>query len=164
MPAPGSIRITDFALENSFFQPNLPLANTPAANLTALDNIITPAFNDGLILGLPSTLSVAYKGQSALSGVIPNTAQREAKWLIVYEDISQFLDPPANTVPNPYFGRRFTQELPTANPALLANNSDTLPLSDAAVTGFANALAANAVSPVGGAIALVEIRYVGRNL
>lgn len=164
MPVPGSIKITDYANEVSFFQPNLPSTGTPAANLAALEAIITPAFNNGLILGLPSNEKVSYFAKSALSGAILNTAQRESKWLVVYEDISPFLDPPTNSVANPYYGKRFVQELPTANAGVLSNNSDSLPLSDPAATGFVTAMAANAVSPVGGAIAIVEIRFVGRNL
>lgn len=164
MPAPGSIRIQDYAGEITLFQPNLDATATPATNLAALTSIITPAFNDAMILGLPSTTVVSYKGQTALAGAIPNTAQRELKWLLTYQDTQEFLDPPTNSVPNPYYLRYFTQELGTANPGVLSANSDTLPLGDAAAAAFVAAYNANALSPVGGSVTLVEIRLVGRNL
>lgn len=164
MPVPGSVRILDYAGEPTLFQPNLSSSATPAANLTALTNIISPAFNDSMILGLPGNTVVSYKGQTGLAGAIPNTAQRELKWLITYQDTQEFLDPGTDSVPNPYYQRYFTQELGTANPGVLSSNSDTLPLADAAAAAFVAAFNANALSPVGGSVAIVEIRLVGRNL
>lgn len=164
MPTPGSIKITDYSDEDSFFQPNIDAALTPAAAIAALEAIITPAFNDAIILGLPTTESVAFKGQSALAGPVSNLAQRELKWAVTYKDTSEFLDDPTNTVPNPYFGKLFTSELPTANPALLSAGRDTLDLADVAVSPFVTAFEANAVSPVGGNVEVQQIRIVGRNI
>lgn len=164
MPAPGNIAIVDYSNEPSSFRPNLSSTATPAVNLASLETIIAAAFNNALILGAPGKETVSYWQQTAIAGPAAAGAQRELKWLITYQDVSQYLDPPTNSVLNPYYGRYFTHELPTANNGLLAAGTDILPLTDAAATAFIAAMQADAKSPVGGTIVISEIRLVGRNL
>lgn len=161
MPTRASVRIEDVSAEISRFEPNV--ADDTAANqFTAIGNIITPAYNDALIVGLPQRYTVSQSQQSGIAGTIGGNAHRELKWLVVYEDTQQFLDPPTNALPNPYFGRRFALELPTANPAILASGTDVLPLTATQAANFVTAFNANARSPVGGSVAVREIRLVGR--
>lgn len=164
MPLPASVSFRDRSNEPTSFNPNLDDTLTTAAAFTALGNIITPAFADGLILGLPLNYSIAYKQASGIVGPQPANAHREVKWIVSYQDTSQFLDPPTNSVPNPYYLRIFSQELPCANPDILPAGSDTLPLTSTEAVNFVSAFNTNAKSPVGGNVNIIEIRWVGRNI
>lgn len=164
MPTPATISFRDRSNEPTSFNPNLDATLTPAAAFTALGNIIAPAFNDGLILGLPLNYTVSFKQASGIVGPQPDNAHREVKWLVSYEDVSQFLDPPTNTVPNPYYLRIFVQELPCANPDIVPAGTDVLPLTAPEAANFVAAYNANAKSPVGGNANVIELRFVGRNI
>lgn len=91
-------------------------------------------------------------------------AQREKKWLVTYEDNQQYLDAPTNTVVNNGFGKVFNIEVPCADLTLLQPNSDLADLTQAPMVAFIAALEAFALSPYGGTISVLQIRYVGRAL
>lgn len=100
---------------------------------------------------------------TGLNGAVPTDAlaQRETKWLIGYTDVTANL---AAGVTNPYYGKNFTNELPTANPsAHLAPNSDYCDLTITEVAALVTAFEAVARSPSGGAVDINYIKFVGRN-
>lgn len=98
------------------------------------------------------------------AAVADQFAQREAKWLVTYRDVTQFLDV-GNTIENVGFGNLYSIEIPTADVSLLDNNSDFLDLTLGAVVTFIAAFEAVQNSPTGGnEIEVVSIRHVGRSL
>lgn len=94
---------------------------------------------------------------------LPN-AQRETKWLVLYEDNTQFFDPPVNAIPNEGYRKRFVLEIPTANLNLLAANSDLADTTNPAIQAFIDAFEQTGRSPYGGSVNVIEIRHVSRNL
>jgi hypothetical protein len=105
--------------------------------------------------------------RTKLSNTLPASAnaQRERKWLVVYEDVTQFFDPPINAIPNEGYRKVFTFEIATAN--LVGNlqpNSDEADLSATAVAAFVTAFEAIARSPYGGNVNVLKLVAVGRNL
>lgn len=95
-------------------------------------------------------------------------AQREEKWLCTYEDVSEYLDPPLNTVPNPGYHKIFNLELPEADLSLRTGNHDivfskgSVP-DNAAFTTLETEFNDVVRSPYGGNASLLEVRAVGRN-
>lgn len=96
-------------------------------------------------------------------------ANRQSKWLVTYEDTTQWLDAPTNTIPNPNYLKLFQTELPTANLVLRSNNSDVVyvpngagnePLFEAFVTAFEAVVR----SPSGGATRVLQMKDVGRSI
>lgn len=96
---------------------------------------------------------------------VSDVSHRERKWLVRYEDTTAFFDDPVNAIPNEAFGRVYTFSIPCADPAgkLLAN-SDMADLADAAIAAFVTAFEAMGRSPAGGAVNVLSIELVGRNL
>lgn len=90
-------------------------------------------------------------------------AQRESKWLVVYEDVTAFFDAPVNAIPNEAFGRLYTLEIGTADLSLLAAGTGLMDSTTDEYGDLKTALEATLRSPAGGAISVVEIRHVGRN-
>lgn len=164
MPVQGTITLRDFSGESTTIRPNVAAGLAPADALARLNAVITPAFNDGFILGLPQRGQVNYKEQYNFAGPITGNAQREVKWLVTVVDQSEFLDPPTNSVANPYFGRQFSLEFPTANISVLPAGTDILPLTDAIAANTVAAIAANFQSPTGGTLGVLQIQFVGRRL
>ena len=91
-------------------------------------------------------------------------AQRETKWLVVYEDVTAFFDDPVNAIPNEGYRKVFTLEIPTADLDLLMTNSEQMEIGSGAGAAFVTAFEALARSPYGGAVNVLEVRHVGRNL
>ena len=142
------------------------------SNLTAI-NVTLTALTDALF---PITRMVAFQ-QKKLSDITRGTnnpstdpeAQREEKWYITFEDVTEWLDDPVNTIPNPGFRKIYGTEIPMADLSLRDNNSEVVytqagggvdPLFDTFVTAFNNA----ARSVNGGNVVVVKIHSVGRNI
>lgn len=130
-----------------------------AATATNITDLIVAAANivggvvNKRILSIPTPAS----------GVVPadELAQREDKWLIGYTDVTANL---AAGVTNPYYGKRFTVGLATADlTGHLSPNSDFADLADADVAAFVTAFEAVARSPTGGAVTVNYLKFVGRN-
>lgn len=137
-----------------------------AANFTAKRDAIDDlkVALDGIVAGEIRKTSIAEQFSESAAAVTDPQAQREAKWLAVLRDVTQFLDG-ANTINNVGFGSLFTVEIPTALLSLLTGNSGILDLAAPAVAAVVTALEAVANSPTGGnQVDVVEIRNVGRNI
>jgi hypothetical protein len=99
-------------------------------------------------------------------------AQREAKWLITYQDTLQFLDE-ANTIANPGYLKVFNTEIPCADLSLLPEGKEELDLVDGGVVAaFVASFEANArspynhthgkTSPPASVVKVLSIRHAGR--
>jgi hypothetical protein len=146
------------------------------------------SFNTAAITGasLPGTLTQFGALRTAIQGIILGTvveetlyvnrtrldnvpasdpnAQRERKWLVIYEDNTQFFDV-AEAIPNAGYKKLFNVEIGTANfgGGRLLANSDDADLTETSIAAFITAFEALAKSPYGGAANVVRIVGVGRN-
>jgi hypothetical protein len=121
---------------------------------------------DGIVLGTISKESLKVF-DTPLSNDLPvdQNAQRERKWLVVYEDNLPFFDAPLNAIPNEGYRKRFSFEIGTADIAnRLVPNTDRADLANTQVAAFVTAFEAIARSPYGGTTNVLEIRSVGRNI
>jgi hypothetical protein len=162
----GSFTLMDHGGEKSvlsFHTGNITAVSLPGTltQFGALRNAIA-----GITLGtiVQEELSVF---RTKLSNTLPATpnAQRERKWLVVYEDVTRFFDPPVNAIPNEGYRKVFTLEIATA--ALVNNlqpNSDEANLSATPVAAFVTAFEALCRSPHGGQVNVLKLVAVGRNL
>jgi len=155
---PSSVKFTSEQLDGANYNANMILAHDLRA---ATDNITIGA-------RILETV-VSERLASVQPPVTDKSAQRERKWLVRYHDDSQFLDAPANTVPNTGYGKVFTVEIPTADQSLLpAGNTDTIKPTDAginaAIVTWIAAFEAFQRSPYNGAVEVDSLTLVGRNL
>lgn len=121
------------------------------------------AATDDLVLGVRKSDSLrAFKtpGSNALASD-PN-AQVERKWLVTYDDITTFFDPPVNSIPNAGFGKVFNLEIGTANAALLDDNSEFLDITTGPGLAWVTAFQAMGRTPYGGTPRVLSIELVGR--
>lgn len=104
---------------------------------------------------------------TSLSNARPASAlaRRETKWLVRYEDTTAFFDDPVNAIPNEGFGKVFTITIPTADVAdRVTPGTDLADLTDTEIAAFITAFEATARSPYGGAVNVLSMQAVGRNL
>jgi len=163
MAAHWSETIQDYNGETSVT--GVAVGNVTAVSLPGLLTNIAAyrAAIDDLILGtVKSDQLVAYKtpGTNALPS--DQNAQVERKWLVTYDDITQYFDPPTNAIPNAGFGKIFNLEIATANAELLADNQEFLDISADEGLAYATAFNAMARSPYGGTARVLTIELVGR--
>lgn len=124
---------------------------------------------EGITLGTVSQ-EVGKVFNTKLSNTLPadKSAQRERKWLVVYEDNTQFFDAPVNAIPNEGYKKIFTNEIGTADFSLLTGRNDTIEAGEvgepAAITAFISAWNALVKSPHGGDARVLKLVGVGRNL
>jgi len=92
-------------------------------------------------------------------------AQRERKWLVKYEDNTQFFDAPVNAIPNAGYKKQFNVEIGTADFTVtnLPNNGDEADLTETSIAAFVTAFEAIARSPYGGTVNVTQILAVGRS-
>lgn len=117
-----------------------------------------------LILGVEASSQVSIASPNNPTLPTTENASRENKWLVTYTDVQEEL---AEDVPNPGYGKKFNMEIPTANRSILTGNSDVLhPRGNpsAAATDWIAAFEAFARSSYSGAVEVISIRVVGRNL
>lgn len=166
MPAHGGFSITDYNGEKSPFgyqtgpitAVTLPNVLTQTAALRgAVENIIVGVVNKEWQYAFDTPLTNVWPGDV--------NAQRERKWLVVYEDTSQFLDL-ANAIPNPGFLKKFTSEVPTADfsNGRLLPGKDEGDLAETTMAAFVTAFQNLAKSPYGGVPRVLSMTGVGRNL
>ena len=137
---------------------SLPTALTQFGNLrTAIGNIIVGELAE-------ESLNVF---RTKLNNIPPTdpTAQRERKWLVQYEDETQFFDAPVNAIPNAGYKKLFEMEIGTAKftTANLPLNGDQADLAETDIAAFVTAFEAIARSPYGGVVNVVKMTAVGRN-
>ena len=162
----GSFTLLDHNGERSvtsFYTGNITAVSLPGtlAEFGALRTAI-----DGITLGTISQeeLSV-FRTKLANALPLSANAQRERKWLVVYEDATEFFDPLISAIPNAGYRKVFNFEIATAS--LVGNllpNSDEADLSATAVAAFVTAFEQTARSPYGGAVNVLKLVAVGRNL
>ncbi len=116
---------------------------------------------DALTLGTVAERTVTFRTRVSNAAATSPNAQRETKWLVVYEDITQEI---TSGVPNLGYGKLFTLEIPCADLSLLRTNSDEIDYSNAAYTAFKTAFETHARSPYGGSVRIRVVRHVGRNV
>ena len=126
-----------------------------------LDIYLGAIYTDSIVLGIPFRSSVLIQNPTGIAGTADPSAQRELKWAVSYRDVSEFLDPGTDSVPNPGYLKNFTFELGTANPALLAQGTDRLAVGSDEFNTIATANTF-AISPYGGDIEVTQVRLVGR--
>ena len=154
----ATMTIRDFSDELTTTSFNID-ASLPDTAL--VDTYFATLYNDSIILGIPFRSSLLAQSPTGIAGAALPTAQRELKWAVSYRDISEFLDPGADTVPNPGYLRNFTVELGTANPGILSQGTDRLDVNSTEFAAIANA-AGFAQSPYGGETEITQVRLVGR--
>lgn len=162
----GSFTIIDYDREKSpmgFNMAAITGVSLPGA-LTQFGALRTAI--QGIILGDISDEAL-YVNRTKVTNVPPTdpSAQRERKWLVKYEDTTQFFDPGVNAIPNAGYKKQFNVEIATADftTANLPNNGDEADLTDTAIAAFVSAFEAIARSPYGGAVNVTQILAVGRN-
>lgn len=142
--------------------------NTGAVTAISLPGLLTNiaayrAAIDGIIIGIPKSDTLrAFK--TPISNALPSdqNAQVERKWLVTYDDITQFFDAPVNAIPNAGFGKIFNTEIATADATLLDENQEFLDLSDGPGLAYATAFNNMARSPYGGVGRVLSVELVGR--
>lgn len=161
----GSFTILDYDGEvtNSQFNTGNITAVSLPGTITQFGTLRTAL--DGIILGRISKEALKVF-ETKLSNTLPTdkAAQRESKWLVVYEDNLPFFDDPVNAIPNEGYKRVFTMEVGTADLSLLVANTDRMEITAGAGQTFVTAFEALARSPYGGTVNVIEVRHVGRNL
>lgn len=90
-------------------------------------------------------------------------AQRETKWLVLYEDNQPFFDPGIDAIPNAGYLKLFTMEVGTADLTLLNTDANTMNIVSGAGATFKTAFEAIARSPYGGTVTIRNVTHVGRN-
>lgn len=154
MPGLYSLSFLDYSKEDAassvrFHIPELTAANI-AAQTALIDTLRTSI--DAVTLGTLATERVIAE-DNFLSRTRPTdpTAQRENKWLFLYEDQTTH--------------RIYRGEIPTANITLLDAPSDHIADLTTGVWGtFKSAFEAVVKSPAGNAVTLLDVQFVGKRL
>lgn len=146
--------ILDNSVEDRGSTTKLRIVALTSSNYTAWLGLITDlgAAIDGIINGVRAT-ETRVGDRLFLSRTRPSSteAQREKKWLVVYEDATTH--------------KLYRNEIATADLSLLTSGSDKIiafptgPLAD-----FKAAFEAAVLSPVGNAVTLSYLEYVGKRL
>lgn len=147
----------------SFYTGNITAVSLPNT-LTEFGALRTAI--EGITLGVVVKESLkVFDTKLANTPPSDENAQRERKWLVVYEDNLPYFDHPVNAIPNEGYRKTFTFEIPTAElVGRLLPNSDEADLTDTGVAAFVTAFEAVARSPYGGTVNVLQMRAVGRNL
>jgi hypothetical protein len=166
MPAHGGFSITDYNGEKSPFG-----FQTGPVTVATLPNVLSQfgalrGAVENIILGVVHK-EWEYAFDTLLSNVWPGdvNAQRERKWLGVYEDTTQFLDL-VNAIANPGYLKKFTFEIPTADfsGGRLLPGKDEGDLAEPTMAAFVTAFQTLAKSPYGGTPRILSMTGVGRNI
>lgn len=157
--------LIDYSGEKASYEVNVP--DITSANLVATETFFANLWTAIAPLVLGNQVSRRFPVQVNFAGSVPADpeAQREKKWRVHYKDTSQFLDAPANTVPNPYYGRAFSFTIPTADLAdgNVVAGTDTCDISIDPWLTVVGLLQAGAKSPVGGSITVTKVNFEGAN-
>lgn len=162
----GSFTLRDYSRETASvgFNTGAITAVSIAGTLTQFGTLRTAI--EGITNGVMAAEAL-YVARTKLSN-LPATdplAQRENKWLITYEDSTQFFDDPVNAIPNAGYKGVFNIEVPTADleAVTMVPNTDDADLTAAPMSTFITAFEAIARSPYGGAVNVTRVEFVGRN-
>lgn len=144
-----TLRYKDYTSENS----NFAVRGTPWTALNqdaqvALQDALIAATNALAIGALQETSRLAYTTEISAAPAVDPFAQRETKWLIVYEDTTSH--------------KLYRAEIPCADLDLVDAQGE-LALG-AERTAFISAFQAYVLSETGGNVEIRSIRHVGRNI
>lgn len=161
-----SFSMLDYSGEKSTMQ-----IQTGAITATSLPGTLTAVGNirvaiEGITLGTVSNEQLMVFS-TPLGSTPPASvdAQRERKWLVVYEDTTEFFDPGVNAIPNAGYRKKFTLEIPTADyTGRLLPGTDLADQDNPEIQAFVSEFEALARSPYGGGVNVLSISAVGRNL
>ena len=162
-------KINEYSREGSGF--SVAITELVAANIAAQTTLITNLRSalGNIILGVVADQTVT-SSTANISNLLAASvnAQRERKWLVQYEDSTQWADAPDNSIANPGYHKKFTAEIPTADLSLLLTRSDTVDAADpdlgTELAAFITAFEALVRSPYNGAVNVLQFTAVGRNL
>jgi len=166
MPAGGYFSYRDNSGEISTMSFNT--RTITAANLAAIQAqfaTLQTAMGGMLIGRLVEVGLYVNRTRLANENAASQYAQRETKWLVTYEDATEFLDAPANTVLNMGFRKVFTAEIPTADlgGVEMFDDGEKVDLTGIKAVAFIAAFEALVVTPYGGAANVLRIEHIGRN-
>lgn len=161
--------IGEYGGEPTGFRINI--AELTATNIAAQTTLINTfrAKLGNIILGTVKKEEVTAHS-NGLTNLLPSdvNAQRERKWLVAYQDVTQFLDAPDNTINNTGYHKTFTSEIPTADLSLLTSRADVVygddPDLGTELSEFKTAWEALVKSPYNGATEILSFTAVGRDL
>lgn len=163
----GSFTILDHSREtaNMGFNTGAITAASIAGALTQFGALRTAV--EGIINGVVAAEAL-YVNRSKLTNTPPSdpTAKRELKWLVTFEDTTEYFDPPTNAIPNAGFGKVFNVEVPCADDSItdiMIPNTDDADLTQTQMAAFVTAFEALCKSPYNGAVNVTRIQRVGRN-
>lgn len=165
MVAQVSINLIDYSEEMSSISLNAP--DITPANLAAIETTVANFWTaiDPVVMG--NQVSRNFPVRVAFTGAPPALAeaQREKKWMVHYRDSSPFLDSPADTVPNPAFGRKFHFTIPTADFAAgnVLAGTDFCDLTINPWLAIIGVFQLSFKSPYGGAPIVTKVQVVGAN-
>lgn len=166
-----TFRLADFAGETSTFTVGLSDVNVDIALVFQWADDMRARIaeiTNGLLVA--QQLSIPDQFQSAGARSTVASSDRENKWLVIYEDTTEYFNPPINSIRNAGFRKLFSIEVPTANLTLRASNSDTVwtrgggAANVAQFNTFVTTLEQRLRSPYGGVGQVVQIRSVARNI
>lgn len=147
----------------------IPLA-TDGSNLTTVLTGMTTmrTYIEGIMRGVVVQTQMSKITRITNAPASDPEAAREEKWVVTYEDTTEFLDAPANTIPNPGYGKVFNVEIPCADLSQRIDNSEivytpAMASPPAAVGTFVSGFEGVVRSPYSGSVQVLEIRSVGRN-
>lgn len=163
MAVTASFTYIDESRETSTTTVNIPIV-TPAnfGDTVAAVNDLRAGI-EAVTIGGYRSRSINLVDRTGVQTPTDPQAQREKKWVVIYEDIQEDL---AAGVPNPSFGKFYSVELPCADisGALKRPASDEADLDAPGWVTFIAAFEAIAKSPNGGDVAVRRAYYAGRNL
>lgn len=171
MPRNRSLTLVDYDGQASVMQLQMANVETPIVELAAWVTLKSQI--DAVSLGLPvreSSQAFSLLASSAARPTDPES-NRANKWLVTYEDTSQWLNPPDNDVPNPNFRKVFNFEIPMADTSMRVNNSDIV-FTRAGIGGanpvefdnLVSTIETIVKSPSGGTIQVQQIRLETRSV
>lgn len=164
----ASLSFRDYDNESSTFSINVNVLDD--TNFEATNTAVAALRTATLAITMGTITGFNVNAPTIIGGAIPadSEAQREKKWLVIAEDVTQWLDAPTNTIENPGYRKLFRYEIPTADLNLLADNSAIVfPKTTAvapAITAWIGAFESVAKSPYTGTLNVRRIEFVGRNL
>jgi len=167
MPDKVTFSFIDYDKEPSSNAINVPTITAANFDQTRLNIDAFQVALDAICLGNITANTESIKARFSRDAPTDPLAKRELKYEITSEDITEWLDAPTNTVPNPTYRELFTNTIPTANPALQSGNSQILfpkATVNPLISAFIAEWEAQSKSKSGGQFAVREMKVVGRNL
>lgn len=172
MPTRAAINVRDH--ENESSSVIVWVQDIGAGNYASVTQDIDEIKDAILTISLGTVKDAAFTKSFPEASGFPSTdpeAQREAKYVVTYQDTVQFLDV-ANTIANPGYLKVFTTEIPCADLSLLPDGKSELDLQDGGVVqAFVAAWEANVRTPYNNSAAVtpaawndvLSIKHGGRN-